>query len=523
MSRRLAWACASLMGLSSAAVAEELSVDRSIDTQLVHPVFDPEAGVVVDSPRVGQALRLSAGAAWQLEREPLRYTMDGGGSGAAIAQRSTLHLGVSLAASERTSVYLRMSGALLEGGDLDLVSPAQGVALGDLAIGVKGSWLERGPLTFGPAVALWVPVGSADSWVSERSLRYAPALLASLRGERVELLGNLGLLARVEVDSGADFVASPELNPGVALRADATPWLGGLVEISSRHGLGHFLQPGAENPVEIHGGLRLTSQRWGRVDLLGGTGLTQGYGASPLRLMVSVMGWTGLRRPEPELEPVVIAAPPPPVRAAVAPPPPKPVAATPRAWVEHGRVVMDAPIAFEPSSATLLPASRDLLAEVAAVVQDYPQIELLVVQGHADDLGSLAADYELSLRRARVVFEGLVQNAVRPGRVSYRGMGSADPQGAGAPHGVDLLIARVRPLQDGAAPYDPADILLPWNGQAVAAVEPGGKRLGMDGHPILEVQVVPESAPREDIPTQESFRQALEEQDRIDRDREEAP
>ncbi len=508
MKHLLTLTCLTFPGL---AFADDPLLDRNIDTQLVHPSSAPEAALTVDSPRAGEPGQLSVGLAWQLENDPLSYTLHGGGSGAVISQRHTLHFGASLAAGERTTVMLRGSGAQLSSGELDLVAPAQPMALGDLMLGIKGTLVEAGPLAVGPAVGLWFPVGSADSWVSERSLRYVPALLASVRSERVELLANLGMMARVEVDSGADFVASPELHTGTALRLSATPWLGGLVELGSRHGMGNFMQPGAENPVEVKAGLRLTSQRWGRVDLLGGTGLTQGYGTSPLRLMVSVVGWTRLKKPEPVLEPLVVAPPP------VVEPEPEPevvpvaVAEPQRAWVELGRLVLDAPIAFEPGSATMLPESEALLVVAATVIHDYPQIELLVVEGHAADLGSASADYELSLRRARVVFEALVAQAVRPARLSYRGMGSAGGEAPGAPDSVDLVITKVRPLQQGPAPVDDRDILLPWSGEPLAAVTPGDKLLGVDGHPILEVSPLPEEQRPDDIPTRDSFLDALDE------------
>jgi outer membrane protein OmpA-like peptidoglycan-associated protein len=500
------------------AFGQEPVVQRSVDTQLLHPVPSAQAAFGVDSPRADTAQRLALGLAWQLEQQPLRYTLQDGGVGSAVLERQTLHLGASYAAGERTTVYLRASGALMAPGDLALVAPARGAALGDLALGVKGSWLERGPLALGPAVALWIPVGSADSWVAESSVRYAPSLLAALGGERVELLANLGMLARVQVDTGADFVASPEITGGAALRLSATPWLAGLVELSSRHGLGDFLQGGAENPVSLQGGLRLSSLRWGRVDLLAGTGLTQGYGTPELRLGLAVLAHRPSRQVDPEPPPVVVA-PPPPTPVLAAPPPAPLVEAPRRVWIEHGRILLDAPIAFEPGSAVLEEPSEALLGEVAALVNDYPQIELLVIEGHADEAGRAGEDFELSLERSRVVFERLVASAVRPARLSYRGMGHASPGGPGGPRGVDLLITRVRPLQDGLPPEDPSEILLPWSGEAVAAPSLGSKRLGADAHPILEREPVPSLDPGDQLPTGESFRQALDD----DTDPPEAP
>ena len=504
-------ACAAALLLASTALADEPLVDRAIDTQLVHPVLSPTGAIAVDAPAAAEPFTLTLGAAWQLEHEPLGYAIEGGASGAAIAQRQTLHLGASFAAGERTTLYLRGSGVMMDPGDLELVAPAQLTALGDVSLGVKGAWLQLERLALGPAVTVWLPVGSADSWVAERSLRYAPTLLASYGGERVGVLANLGLLARVEVDSGADFVASPELCTGVAGYLNATPWLGGLMELGSRHGLVQFMKPGAENPLEIKGGLRLRAGAWGQVDLVGGTGLTRGYGTSDLRVLVSVMGLAPLRRtPEPTLEvaaPAPIVAPPPPVEE-----PPQVVVAPPaplRASIEHGRVRLQAPIAFEPGTASLLPESEPLVHDLAELIHAYPQIELLVIEGHADDLGSAAADFELSLRRGRVVFERLVTQAVPPARVSYRGMGSADSGAEGAPRGVDLLIARVRPLQQGEAPWTGDDVLLPWSGEAVAAVPPGKLKLGEDAHPVLDEQPVPDRLPEDQIPSGDSFRDAL--------------
>ncbi len=119
-----------------ALLADEPAVDRSVDTQLLHPALSANAALGVDSARAGEAGVLTLGASCQLEQQPLRYSSVSGGSGAAIAQRGTLHAGLSLAASERATVFLRGSVARLEGGDLDLVAPAQGTALGDLALPV---------------------------------------------------------------------------------------------------------------------------------------------------------------------------------------------------------------------------------------------------------------------------------------------------------------------------------------------------------------------------------------------------
>jgi len=484
-------------------------LQRSVDTQLVHPAMGAESAVVVDSPRAGEALRLALGSSWQYERQPLLGYLNGELAGAAIEARQSLHLGASLAVSERSSLSLRALGALQRPGDI--AAPAQRLALGDLALGAKSCWLRRERLALGPSATFWLPVGTDDSWVAEQDLRFAPALLGSVGGERLELLVNLGLLARVAVDSGGDFMASSELGTGAALRASATPWLAGLVEASSRHGLSSFLRSGAENPAEIKGGLRLSHRRLGRLDLLAGTGLTHGYGASDLRLVVSLVGLTPSLRPEPEPQVVLV----PPLRAEgtrLEEPPPQAVElpAPTGARVEHGHVVLDAPIDFEAGTATLLPGAEPLLAQVAEVVNDYPQIELLVVEGHSQELGEAGADFALSLQRARVVFEQLVSASVRPGRLAYRGMGAGDAQGK---PGVDFVIARVRALQEGPLTDDGSAVVLPWNGAEVSAPVLGARLLGQDGHPILVDHKLPGSVEVEELPSGESFIEALDDEE----------
>lgn len=504
----------SLLAVSPWARAEEVAIDRSIDTQLVHPVFTAEGGLAVESPRAGEAYRVAAGASWQYERSPLDYYLNGERGGAAIEARTSVHLGAAVAVSERSTLWLRAWGAGHQGGDMAQVSPAQVFALGDLALGAKSSWLRRERFALGPSIAFWLPVGAEDSWVGERALRYAPALLASVGGERLELLGSLGAMARASVDSRGDFLASPELTAGAALRVSATPWLAGLVEASSRHGTENFMRAGAENPVELKAGLRLAHPQFGRLDVAAGTGSNHGYGASDLRLVVSLVGITpviGGRR----AHTVDVQTPAAPVAAPVTQPePPKPVAVQPAAVarVDRGRVVMDAPLAFEPGSATLLPESQALLPEVAGVILDYPQIELLVLEGHAHETGSAGTDFDLSLERARVVFEALVALSVRPGRLAYRGMGSAAPDGPAGAQGVDLIITHVRALQEGPAPRDDSAILLPWSGEALEARSAGHKLLGQDGHPILEDRPIPEIR-QDDLPSAESFEEALDQQD----------
>jgi len=500
-----------LLVVLGAARAGEEDFARSIDTQLVHPALAAEAGFAVESPRAGAPDRVTLGAAWQWERQPLLAYFDGAPAGAPIETRQSLELGVAWAASRRSALSLRLSGALMEPGEPAALAPERALALGDLALGVRSAWLLRERVALGPALRLWLPVGSDESWVAERGLRYEPALLLSAGGERVEALASLGALARVEVDSGADFVAAPELLTGLSLRLGATPWLAGLAELGSRHGFSGFLAPGAENPAWILGGLRLSRSGWGRLDLLGGTGLSQGYGASELRFAVALVSDLPARaeRPQPAPPPAAVA---PAHAAAEVPAVPAPaVVEQPRAWVEAGHLRLDHALAFEPGSARMLPESEPSLARIAALLRAYPQLELVVVEGHADDLGDAARDFALSTERARIVFERLVAASVRPARLSWRGLGAVDPGGPAGARGVDFAVARVRPLQEGLPPWDDSPITLPWSGELLPAPPAGTLLLASDGVPLAPEAPVPAAA--DPLPSGGSFREALDEED----------
>ncbi|HET6584881.1 MAG TPA: OmpA family protein, partial [Nannocystaceae bacterium] len=79
--------------------------------------------------------------------------------------------------------------------------------------------------------------------------------------------------------------------------------------------------------------------------------------------------------------------PPPPVEE---PPPPQK-----RVEVRDNQIVINEKVQFEYNSAKILEVSHSLLDEVAKVIKEHPQIQLIEVQGHASAEGS--DDYNLKL------------------------------------------------------------------------------------------------------------------------------
>ncbi len=78
---------------------------------------------------------------------------------------------------------------------------------------------------------------------------------------------------------------------------------------------------------------------------------------------------------------------------------------------------------------TVDPVSDDLLTEVRDAINQHPEIELIEVQGHADNIGPEAYNQVLSLARAEAVRQWLIGRGVAQKKLTSKGFGSRKPQG----------------------------------------------------------------------------------------------
>ena len=84
-------------------------------------------------------------------------------------------------------------------------------------------------------------------------------------------------------------------------------------------------------------------------------------------------------------------------------------------------------IYFDTGRADLKPESEPTLAEIGRLLKAKPALRLHVV-GHTDNVGDLAANMDLSKRRAAAVVQALVaRQAVAPGRLRPDGVGPLSP------------------------------------------------------------------------------------------------
>ncbi len=83
---------------------------------------------------------------------------------------------------------------------------------------------------------------------------------------------------------------------------------------------------------------------------------------------------------------------------------------------------------FANNHAKLGSAAAGELKQIVQVLRDYPKADL-VVEGYTDNRGTEHRDERMSLERADVVKQTLVNDGVEATRISARGLGPADPIG----------------------------------------------------------------------------------------------
>ena len=84
-------------------------------------------------------------------------------------------------------------------------------------------------------------------------------------------------------------------------------------------------------------------------------------------------------------------------------------------------------VQFETGKAELLPVSHALLDEVAKMLKDNPQVELISVEGHTDSTGTPEVNRKLSQARAESVAKYLSGKGVKAARMDPKGFGPDRP------------------------------------------------------------------------------------------------
>ncbi len=109
------------------------------------------------------------------------------------------------------------------------------------------------------------------------------------------------------------------------------------------------------------------------------------------------------------------------IRAERSAPPP------PRVVLTESSIKINEKVQFAFGKADIDPVSFGLLDEVAKILVDNEQIELLQVEGHTDNVGSMSVNKKLSDARARAVMKYLVDKGVNKKRLVAKGFGPDRP------------------------------------------------------------------------------------------------
>ena len=105
----------------------------------------------------------------------------------------------------------------------------------------------------------------------------------------------------------------------------------------------------------------------------------------------------------------------------------RPAAPPARVVLTASSITIGDKVQFATGSSQILPVSFSLLDEVARMLTDNPQIELLQIEGHTDSTGTAAVNRKLSQQRAESVLTYLTSKGVTGGRMKAKGFGPDKP------------------------------------------------------------------------------------------------
>ncbi|MGK3996261.1 OmpA family protein [Sorangium sp. So ce1024] len=95
--------------------------------------------------------------------------------------------------------------------------------------------------------------------------------------------------------------------------------------------------------------------------------------------------------------------------------------------IEGSQIVILQQVQFPTGRAEIEPESFELLTEVAAVLEEHPEIARVAVDGHTDNQGADQANLRLSQRRALAVVAWLTAHGIDARRLEARGFGARRP------------------------------------------------------------------------------------------------
>lgn len=275
-----------LVGVAASAGAAHAQPTTNIELQTFRPPPSVEGGMLsVELPYVGVNGAWAVGLTLNQTMNPITLVshMRPGETDQPVTSRSMAELGFSYALADRFEVG-GLFPIMSQSGDQPMFSglaPAEGTALGDIAVHAKASLVDSSPLSLGASTTVTLPTASADQFAGVDGVSLHLRGIAGVESGRVMVGANGGLRVRGASELG-DISQGNELTYGLAGAYRVLPELSAIGEIYGAFGMGSDETKGV-SPLEWLGGARYRVSQ--QVSVSGGVGwgLISGIGAPDFR------------------------------------------------------------------------------------------------------------------------------------------------------------------------------------------------------------------------------------------------
>jgi OmpA-OmpF porin, OOP family len=149
-----------------------------------------------------------------------------------------------------------------------------------------------------------------------------------------------------------------------------------------------------------------------------------------------------------ECDPDLVPKPPPPPPPAAAPPPPAPPPPPPPPPPQVQKITLASKALFDFDKAVLKPEGKAAIdSEILSKLAGVQKLELVLVTGHTDPIGTQQYNQKLSERRADAVRDYLVSKGVPKDKIETLGMGKTQP--------IPGVVCNQKSLKEKIACYAP--------------------------------------------------------------------
>lgn len=306
------------------------------------------------------------------------------------------------------SVYFDPNTQSLTSG---LAAPETKQGIGDIRLETKFQLLNIDHYNFGIALVphFTFPTGRKNTFLSGE--RWTPGLTLALEGvvaDRVWIGFNAGYeyvrRSNQFFAGSANAIIDDQLRLGLGSRFKINDEWAVMGEALAETNVKNAFKVSSQSPVELLAGVQYTPQRAPAlrglgITLFGGSGVSRGVGAPQAHVGL------GFSYPTPKI-----------VDAGEGP-----------VVTVEDKIIISQKIHFAFGSAQIRAISYPILDDVAALLQQNPQIAQVRVEGHTDWIGSDAYNQRLSQKRSHAVVEYLVGKGIARDRLVPVGYGESQP------------------------------------------------------------------------------------------------